>query len=226
MSDAPRRLNLDRDGAQLLVQAGAPALAAVEDAIAGLPRDVPGLRLTGVDALRPLLASDGSIGQFVADRLGLAARPVRALLFDKNPAVNWALSWHQDRTICVRARIDTPGFRAWTRKSGLVHVAPPAALLAKMVTLRLHLDDVPPDNGPLLIAPGSHLLGRVAEAELEAVVARCGTWRCTAERGDIWLYATLIVHASEAPLRPARRRVLQVDYAACELPGRLEWLGI
>jgi hypothetical protein len=36
----------------------------------------------------------------------------------------------------------------------------------------------------------------------------------------------LILHASEAARRPARRRVLQVDYAARDLPGALEWLGV
>jgi len=39
-------------------------------------------------------------------------------------------------------------------------------------------------------------------------------------------YATPIVHASQAAPVPARRRVLQVDFAAVELPGGLEWLGV
>ena len=49
---------------------------------------------------------------------------------------------------------------------------------------------------------------------------------CVAEAGDVWLYATPILHASEASHRPGHRRVLQVDYAAEELPGGLEWLGV
>lgn len=106
------------------------------------------------------------------------------------------------------------------------HVAPPIDLLERMLTIRIHLDDVSTDNAPLLIAPGSHRLGRIAEDEIASVVQRCGVRECLAAAGDVWLYATPILHASDASRKPGRRRVLQVDYAAEELPGGLEWLGI
>jgi ectoine hydroxylase-related dioxygenase (phytanoyl-CoA dioxygenase family) len=95
-----------------------------------------------------------------------------------------------------------------------------------MVTLRVHLDDVPATNGPLLIAPGSHSLGRISVGEIDQIVRRCGTRACLAEAGDAWLYATPILHASDAPSNPASRRVLQVDYAAEALPHGLEWQGV
>jgi hypothetical protein len=76
------------------------------------------------------------------------------------------------------------------------------------------------------VAPGSHHLGRIAEGEIDAAVARCGVASCEAEAGDVWLYATPILHASEAAVAPRRRRVLQVDYAVGNLPGGLQWLGI
>ena len=158
--------------------------------------------------------------------LGARCFPVRAILFDKSEATNWSLGWHQDRTIVVRERRDLPGFGPWTVKSGLKHVAPPVQILAGMVTLRIHLDPVPADNAPLKVALGSHRLGVVPEAEVDAVVARADIATCLAERGDIWLYRTLILHASAAAIRPARRRVLQVDYAAEPLPGGLEYLGV
>jgi hypothetical protein len=37
--------------------------------------------------------------------------------------------------------------------------------------------------------------------------------------------ATPILHASDLAQAPARRRVLQVDYAASDLPAGLEWFG-
>jgi ectoine hydroxylase-related dioxygenase (phytanoyl-CoA dioxygenase family) len=95
-----------------------------------------------------------------------------------------------------------------------------------MVTLRVHLDPVPATNAPLLIAPGSHRLGLIPETYTPHVVRQCGTFACLADAGDIWIYATPILHASEAALKPARRRVLQVDYAIGELPGGLKWLGV
>ena len=151
---------------------------------------------------------------------------VRAILFDKTSSTNWGLPWHQDRTIVVTRRVEVEGFGPWTVKSGLLHVAPPFDLLAGMVTLRVHLDPVPETNAPLLIAPGSHRLGQIPEGELKSVVQQCGTATCLADAGDVWLYSTPILHCSEAARDPAHRRVLQVDFAAGELPGGLTWLGI
>src|SRR6185437_11540902 len=99
-------------------------------------------------------------------------------------------------------------------------------VFSKMTTLRLHLDPTPAENSPLLIAPGSHRLGRIAEADVPSVVADRGVFTCLADRGDAWLYATPILHASEASKTPLRRRVLQVDYAMDDLPGGLEWTGV
>lgn len=111
-------------------------------------------------------------------------------------------------------------------KQGIQHVAPPFAITAEMATLRIHLDDTPADNAPLLIAPGSHRLGLIAEDAIAAVVARCGSFACLAAAGDVWCYATPILHASAATQSDRRRRVLQVDYSATSRPAPLEWLGI
>jgi ectoine hydroxylase-related dioxygenase (phytanoyl-CoA dioxygenase family) len=173
-----------------------------------------------------LLASSGPVGGVAASVLGQACQPVRAVLFDKTAATNWSIAWHQDRTIAVAERIDVDGFGPWSVKSGLLHVAPPFDLLAGMLTLRVHLDPVPETNAPLLVAPGSHRLGRIPETEVRQAVRRCGPVACLAGAGDIWLYATPILHASKAASAPAHRRVLQVDFAIGSLPGGLKWLGI
>jgi hypothetical protein len=219
-------LSFPKDGAERSAGAVAVALPDIRKALAHLPPDQAGLRIAGIEALRPFLASDGPIGSVAAATLGPRSRAVRAILFDKTAAMNWSLGWHQDRTISVVERLEVDGFGPWTVKKGMPHVAPPCELLSGMVTLRVHLDDVPSTNAPLLIAPGSHLLGYVPIGEVDSVVNRCGIRACTALAGDIWRYATPILHASEAASRPVRRRVLQVDYAAQELPGGLRWLGV
>ena len=214
------------DGARLFKGALQPCLAVLEAALASLPSNDAGLRIHGVEALKPLLGSNGCIGAVAATALGAGAKPVRAILFNKSLETNWSLAWHQDRTICVKEKREAPGFGPWTVKSGMAHVAPPFELLLRMVTLRAHLDDVPASNAPLLIAPGSHRLGRIAVGEVDDVVRRCGTRACTASAGDIWLYSTPILHASEVASTPTSRRVLQVDFAAEALPHGLEWLGV
>jgi hypothetical protein len=95
-----------------------------------------------------------------------------------------------------------------------------------MVTVRVHRDAVPETNGPLLIAPGSHRRGRIPASDIQGVVRQCGIVAGLADAGDIWLYATPVLHASEAAVAPLHRRVLQLDYASCQLPGGFEWLGI
>lgn len=194
--------------------------------LADLPAERAGVRLQGQPSLAGLLHPAAPIGAAAATALGPDCFPVRAILFDKTEATNWALGWHQDRTIVVRERRDVPGFGPWTVKSGLQHVSPPIDILAGMVTLRVHLDPVPEDNAPLLVARGSHRLGMVPEGEVDDVVARSEILTCRADRGDIWLYRTLVLHASAASSRPARRRVLQVDYAAAPLPHGLKYLGV
>lgn len=213
-------------GAERLDVAALPMLSEIERSVAALPCDRPGVRLTGLSGLSGLLGPDGGIGSQVAQFCNGAPQHVRAILFDKTQAINWSLPWHQDRTICIRERRDVAGFGPWTVKSGLLHVAPPFDLLERMVTIRVHLDDVPADNAPLLIAPGSHRFGLVREDRIEAVVGQCGVHACTALAGDIWVYATPILHASAAAAIPRRRRVLQVDYAGFDLPGGLQWSGV
>lgn len=214
------------DGAERIDGVVIAELPAIEGALAEVPPDRAGVRIAGNPALALLLAADGAIGAIAARVLGDDCRPVRAVLFDKSAATNWALGWHQDRTICVRERVDTPGFGPWTVKAGLHHVEPPFALLAAMVTLRVHLDPVGADNAPLLVAPGSHRAGRVPVDTVPAVVRAHGIAACLAAAGDVWLYATPILHASDAAVRPARRRVLQVDFSAALLPNGLGWAGV
>jgi hypothetical protein len=217
---------LDRFGAELFIGAlEGSALASLVDALRHQPVDVAGVRLFEVGSLAPFLHFRGPIGMVANSVMDGAPRPVRAILFDKTPAMNWALGWHQDRAIAVRERAEVEGFRSWTRKHGAVHVEPPFEVLADMVTLRVHLDPVSATNAPLIIAPGSHRLGRIPEHEMQRVVEACGVAVCLAEPGDIWVYATPILHASERAKEPARRRVLQIDYARRDLPGDLQWLG-
>ena len=213
-------------GALLFKGALNPCMAELKAALADLPPDEAGVRIHGIEALKPLLVSTGVIGAVAASVLGDGAKPVRAILFNKSPDTNWSLAWHQDRTICVKEKREVPEFGPWSVKSGMHHVAPPFELLARMVTLRAHLDHVPATNAPLLIAPGSHNFGRIPVSDVGEIVRRCGTRACLAEAGDVWLYATPILHASEAASAPISRRVFQVDYAAETLPGGLEWLGI
>ena len=225
LSEQLLTLDLRADGACLHPGAANALLFAIECALAAHPVGRAGLRLHGNPALAALLDASSPIGLLAAEALGRCAAPVRAVLFDKTPTTNWALGWHQDRTIAVTERRDIAGFGPWSIKRGIQYVEPPFELIERMVTLRIHLDPVPAENAPLLIAPGSHRLGRIPVVDVAEAVARCGTAMCLAERGEVWAYSTPILHASAASSGRARR-VLQVDYSDDRLPDGLAWLGL
>ena len=173
-----------------------------------------------------LLSVSGPVGRIAAQLTSGGARPVRAVMFDKTTEANWSVAWHQDRTIPVKERVEAEDLGPWSTKSGLLHVAPPFEVLARMVTLRVHLDPVGSENAPLRIAVGSHRLGRVAAGDADEQAATRPQQACLAEAGDVWAYRTPILHASDRALTPRRRRVLQVDYADFDLPGGLKWRGL
>lgn len=118
------------------------------------------------------------------------------------------------------------GFSPWSRKDGLLHVTPPIHVLDGMVTLRIHLDPCGAENSPLTVALGSHRLGRVPAREVAIRASQHGQLECLAAAGDVWAYSTPILHTSARARIPSRRRVLQVDYAAGDLPGGLAWAGV
>lgn len=217
-------LQLERDGAQLVGHALSPKeTQALLERLESLDEGRAGSRLAKLDEFRDWLGASGIVGQIAANWLGPKAIPVRAILFDKNADLNWALGWHQDRTIAVRERVDAPGFGNWNRKDGIDHVEPPFELIERMLTLRIHLDSVSDSNAPLLISPGSHRHGKILERNLAKIVESHGCFGCLAEPGDVWVYRTAILHASKRALSPNRRRVLQVDYSADELPDPIRW---
>ncbi|GLH79044.1 hypothetical protein SSBR45G_39530 [Bradyrhizobium sp. SSBR45G] len=86
----------------------ASALSDLFDALSGHAPEQAGTRLHGLAPLRPFLAHDGPVGRAAAAVLGNAARPVRAVYFDKTAQANWAVPWHQDRTIVVRDASRSP----------------------------------------------------------------------------------------------------------------------
>jgi ectoine hydroxylase-related dioxygenase (phytanoyl-CoA dioxygenase family) len=169
------------------------------------------------------LARSGPLLDLVRPVLGSGAFPVRALLFDKTPGANWGVPWHQDLTIAVKARVDTPGFGPWTVKAGIDHVRPPVSLLERMVTIRVHLDDSDGDRGPLRVLPGSHRDGRLGAEATRARLEHDRPVECLVERGGVVMIRPLLLHASSPATSPTRRRVVHLEYAAEPLPGTLQW---
>lgn len=142
----------------------------------------------------------------LGDEFGL----VRALYFDKPPERTWTLPWHKDLTIAVREYAGpSEQFTHPTRKAGVPHVEALVEVLTRMLTLRIHLDDVTFENGPLRVVPGSHHEGKEinSTAREEVILSNAG---------DVLAIRPLLTHSSGAstPGTTLHRRILHLEFAA------------
>ena len=194
--------------------------------------DVAPLSADGRGGVRNLLDASSTVRELAASPavraaaeavLGPECFAVRALLFDKTPGANWKVVWHQDLTIAVRERAEVAGFGPWSEKAGVVHVQPPAELLARMLAVRVHLDDCGADNGPVRVVPGSHRAGRLSALAIDTWRASAATVDCLAARGAILAFRPLLLHASSPAAAPAHRRVIHIEFAGEALPPPLDW---
>lgn len=143
--------------------------------------------------------------------MGEEVRPVRALLMAKGEGQQWGIDWHRDTTFAVAEPRDVPGFDGWVNKGAFYQVQAPLDLVARVLTLRIHLDAAGSEQGPLLVRPGSHRNETHPSREVPAA------------RGEVLAMHPLLLHASEPPRSVVPRRVLHVEWAAFELPEGLKW---
>ena len=149
--------------------------------------------------------------------------PVQCTLFVKSMESNWLVSLHQDLSIPVAERVDSPGCQGWSEKEGKWFVQPPVSVLDRVLALRLHLDDCNERNGALRVVPGSHRLGRLASADAIRAKDERGEVCVEVPRGGAMLMKPLLLHASSKVSTDDVRRVLHFVFAPAELPGALQW---
>lgn len=124
--------------------------------------------------------------------------------------------------IAVRERIESPGFHAWSEKAGVMQVRPPKEILHHLLAIRIHLDDCLSDNGPLRVLAGTHEQ-RWSGDEIGDAKHQFKEVTCEVRKGGILAMRPLLLHASSQAESPRHRRVIHIEYAANDLPGKLEW---
>lgn len=205
------------DGQQMIAEIAEAMQSRQGDAIAaGQGRVVGGRNLLSLWSGWRRIVQQESVKSLIHATLGSDAGVVRILYFDKPPGEGWSLAMHKDRTIAVKQHVDPPApFAKPTKKAGVPHVEATEELLRSMLTLRLHLDPMHDDNGPLVVVPGSH----AGESDLPIETIHCGA-------GDVFVMRPLLSHGSRAanPETTDHRRVVHLELApSSELPGEYEW---
>jgi Phytanoyl-CoA dioxygenase (PhyH) len=161
-----------------------------------------------------------SLLELLADVLGSGFGLVRGLYFDKPPDGNWSLPSHQDLTIAVEDHsLPSERFRNRTMKAGVPHVEAPDEVLQRMLTLRIHLDEVTAENGPLQVLPGSHV-GRDTSPSFRPPVT------ILAAAGDVLAMRPLLSHSSASSQSGTtrHRRLIHLEFSAGgELPDGYHW---
>jgi len=146
---------------------------------------------------------------------------VKSIYFDKPEKSNWFVAWHQDLTISVKEKSDTPGYGPWTVKQNQFAVQPPLSILEDNFTIRIHLDDTNTDNGALKVIPGSHLKKVYRPETIN------WDWEkehiCSVKAGGVMFMKPLLLHASNRTTNNNKRRVIHIEFSRIELPSLLNW---
>jgi ectoine hydroxylase-related dioxygenase (phytanoyl-CoA dioxygenase family) len=151
---------------------------------------------------------------------------VQCTLFAKTRRKNWAVSPHQDLSVPVAARVESPLCSGWSEKEGCLFTQPPAEVLSSLVAVRVHIDACDSDSGPLTVVPGSHKVGRVASSELIAAKRFEQRRACLVPRGGVLVMRPLLIHASSKAASSQSRRVLHFLFGPPLLPLGLRWPDI
>src|SRR5579859_3585651 len=150
------------------------------------------------------------IAETIGERAGSAMIPFRATLFEKTPAMNWLISWHQDTALPLVQRLDLPGWGPWSMKAGVHYAHAPDWALREVVAWRLQLDDPGPGDGALRVLPGSDKFGILSDEGVRQLAETTAPVECQVPRGGALVMSPLIVHASSKTSAPMPRRVLHI----------------
>ena len=162
------------------------------------------------------LARSSQLMDLARQVLGPDAFPFRATLFDKSPAANWLVVWHQDTALPLRSRVEVTGWGPWSVKDRIHYAHAPTNALNQVVALRVSCDDSTIENGPLRVLPGTHTLGVLSDDSVHELATRTAPLDCVVPKGGVVAMRPLLVHASSKSQTEMPRRVLHIEYAASD----------
>ena len=193
----------------------------LDRAMGGISQLAPRRSRAGVRhalGLEPVIeiARGPQLVRLVSRALGPASFPFRATLFEKTPASNWLVVWHQDTALPLVERREISGWGPWSVKQGIPYAHAPASVLEQVLALRIHFDESTPDHGPLRVLPGTHGRGVLSDDAIQELSANASAVECVVGKGGVVAMHPLVVHSSSKSRNRTPRRVLHIEYAASE----------
>ena len=173
-------------------------------------------------AVLPIVRSE-QIRALVARYLSDSAVCVRGILFDKTQESNWNLPFHQDTKIAIKKRGSSPGYSQYREKDGVLHVCPPATVLARQIAVRIHLDPCSANSGPVRIIPDSDRYGVLEQEQIGRLITQTSPIDCAGGEGSVLVFRSLLLHGSDRSTSPLRRRVLHLEFCDAQLHSSIEW---
>ena len=158
-------------------------------------------------------ANDHRLLRFAQRSLGNGAVPFRATFFEKSGKANWLVFWHQDTALPLMAHTESQEWGPWSQKEGILYAHAPGWALARVLALRVHLDESTKNNGSLRIIAGSHDDGVLSDEEVFSVARRSEYVECEVGRGGVLAMRPLLIHSSSKARSDKPRRVLHIEYA-------------
>ncbi|WP_299246809.1 phytanoyl-CoA dioxygenase family protein [uncultured Aquimarina sp.] len=176
--------------------------------------------LKEVPEIKGLIFND-RLKQLVEKHFGKDYFMVKSIYFDKPPASNWFVSYHQDLSISVNKKEMISGYTNWTIKKDQFGVQPPLEILENIFTIRIHLDDTDENNGALKVIPKSHTKGIYRPENIDWTIEK--EVICHVPKGGIMLMKPLLLHSSSRTINHQRRRVVHLEFSNKNLAKNLDW---
>ncbi|MEZ4842972.1 MAG: phytanoyl-CoA dioxygenase family protein [Bacteroidia bacterium] len=149
-------------------------------------------------------------------------KSIKSIYFNKPQNANWVVNWHQDLTINLTDKKETPNFKNWRVLADRTVVQPSTEMLENIFTIRIHLDDCTAQNGALRVIEKSHNRGVVdtrqwqkKKNEQERI--------CEVKKGGVLLMKPLTLHSSKRTENEQNRRVIHIEFTDSKLPDGLQW---
>ena len=139
--------------------------------------------------------------------------------------MNWLVGWHQDLTVNLKRTVKHDAIFKQRSIKDRVVAQVSQDYLAKVLTVRVHLDTATEDNGALRVIPASHKLGIIRVNEIYSKISLDSYAIIDVTSGGVSVSSPLLLHSSRRTDKSSlkRRRVIHLEIVDRNLLPKLPY---